>query len=46
MGSGRTDRHVSVTVGSWVVGGTNTRTALRESFAQALADMGLVGTVE
>lgn len=24
MGSGRTDRRVSVTVGSWVVGGTNT----------------------
>jgi diacylglycerol O-acyltransferase len=46
MGSGRTDRRVFVTVGSWVVGGTNTRAALRESFAQALADMGLVGTVE
>jgi hypothetical protein len=46
VGSGRTDRRVSVTVGSWVVGGTNTRAALREAFAQALADMGLVGTVE
>lgn len=46
VGSGRTDRHVSVTVGSWVAGGTNTRAALREAFAQALTDMGLVGTVE
>ena len=46
VGSGRTDRHVSVTVGSWVVGGTNTRAALREAFAQAMTDMGLVGTVE
>jgi len=46
VGSGRTDRHVSVTVGSWVVGGTNTRAALRGAFARALTDMGLVGTVE
>jgi len=46
VGSGRTERHVFVTVGSWVVGGTNTRAALREAFARALADMGLDGTVE
>lgn len=46
VGSGRTNGRVFVTVGSWVVGGTNTRHALRESFAQALADMSLSGTVE
>lgn len=46
VGSGRTHGRVFVTVGSWVVGGVNTRDALRESFALALADMKLSGTVE
>jgi hypothetical protein len=46
LGSGRTRGRVFVTVGCWVVGGTNTRDALRDSFGRALADMKLSGTVE
>jgi hypothetical protein len=46
VGSGRTRDRVFVTVGCWVVGGTNTRDALRDSFGRALADMKLSGTVE
>ncbi|MEU0496340.1 hypothetical protein [Mycobacterium sp. NPDC006124] len=46
VGSGRTGRHVFVTVGSWVVGGVNTRTAMRRALARAVADMGLTGAVE
>ncbi|WP_263997727.1 hypothetical protein [Mycobacterium yunnanensis] len=46
VGSGRTGRHVFVTVGSWVVGGANTRTAVRNALARAVADMGLSGAVE
>ena len=46
VGSGRTGRHVFVTVGSWVVGGVNTRNAMRNALARAVADMGLSGAVE
>ncbi|WP_293237952.1 hypothetical protein [Mycolicibacterium sp.] len=46
LGCGRIHGRVFVTVGCWVVGGTNTRTALRESVRRALADMQLTGTVE
>jgi hypothetical protein len=46
LGSGRTRGRIFVTVGCWVVGGTNTRDALRDSFGRALADMKLSGTVE
>jgi hypothetical protein len=37
---------MSVSVTSWVPGGTNTRAALRDAVGQALADMALTGTVE
>ncbi|MDP9168749.1 MAG: hypothetical protein M3O32_22245, partial [Actinomycetota bacterium] len=46
LGCGRNRSRVFVTVSSWVVGGPNTREALRESFGLALSDMGLSGTVE
>jgi hypothetical protein len=46
LGSGRARGRIFVTVGCWVVGGTNTRDALRDSFGRALADMKLSGTVE
>jgi hypothetical protein len=46
LGGGRIHGRVFVTVGSWVVGGTNTRDSLRDSVRRALTDMQLVGTVE
>jgi hypothetical protein len=46
LGSARVRGRLSVSVGSWVVGGTNTREALRDSLHQALTDMNLSGTVE
>ncbi|WP_232374962.1 hypothetical protein [Mycolicibacterium mengxianglii] len=45
-GSGRVHGQVFVSVGAWVAGGSNTKERLRESLAQAVADMGLTGTVE
>jgi diacylglycerol O-acyltransferase / wax synthase len=44
--SGRVHGRVFVTIASWVVGGANTKEALRDSVRQALADMALSGTVE
>jgi hypothetical protein len=46
LGCGRIRGRVFVTVGSWVVGGTNTRDALRVAFRTALDDLGLSGAVE
>ncbi|MDX1891027.1 hypothetical protein [Mycolicibacterium sp. 050158] len=46
LGGGRVHGQVFVTVAGWVVGGTNTRDALRDSCRQALAEMGLRGAVE
>lgn len=46
LGSGRIDGHIFVTIAGWIVGGTNTRAALQDSFRQALSDMGLTGVVE
>lgn len=46
LGCGRVNGHVFVTVASWIVGGPNTKDALRDSIRGALADMALTGTVE
>jgi diacylglycerol O-acyltransferase len=46
VGSARVRGRLSLSVGSWVVGGTNTREALRASLRQSLADMKLSGTIE
>ena len=46
LGCGRVHGRVFLTVTSWVVGGANTKGALRISVRQALADMRLTGTVE
>ncbi len=46
LGCVRVHGRVSVSVASWVPGGPNTRAALRDSLRQALADLGLEGTVE
>jgi hypothetical protein len=46
VGSARVRGRLSLSVGSWVVGGTNTRDALRASLRQSLADMKLSGTIE
>ncbi len=46
LGSGRVHGQVFVAVGCWVIGGMNTRDALRESVRQALADTQLTGIVE
>jgi diacylglycerol O-acyltransferase len=46
VGSGRINGRIFVTTAGWVVDGTNTTEAFRDSFRQALADMKLSGTVE
>jgi diacylglycerol O-acyltransferase len=46
VGSGRINDGIFVTTAGWMVGGPNTTQAFRDSFRQALTDMGLSGTVE
>ena len=46
LGWALVDGKVSITVGSWVVGGVNTKAALHNAVTRTLADFGLTATVE